>query len=615
MKLGAQYEHGHCTFTVWAPGAEQMAVHLLSPRERILPMMQFERGYWQVAAEDVEPGSLYLLGIDDALERPDPASFHQPEGVHGPSAVVDHAAFHWSDSGWNGRPLKELVLYELHVGTFTPEGTFAAIIPRLAALRELGITAIELMPVAQFPGRHNWGYDGVFPFAVQHSYGGPDGLKRLVDACHGCGMAVILDVVYNHLGPEGNYLRDFGPYFTDRYRTPWGEAVNFDGRDSDEVRRYFIENALHWQRHYHMDGLRLDAVHAIFDFSARPFLQELTEEVEKSVCGKGRSFHLIAESDLNDVRLIRPRDTGGYGLDVQYNEDFHHALHSLLTDENQGYYLDFGRIEDLATALRQGFVYDWRYSVYRGRHHGSSSAGRPPWQLLLFSQNHDQVGNRRLGERLSTLAGFEKAKLAAASVLLSPGIPLLFMGEEYAEKAPFLYFADFSDPDLVEAVRQGRREEFRSFDWQEEAPDPHDPQVFTRSRIDWSLRNRDPHRVMLTYYSKLLSLRRSIPALEIPDQQRCEVAGRENDRTLWFLRGQGKSQVLCLMNFNGCESCQPFPEQENNSHWHKILDSADPEWQGPGSSPTTESACEKGAVTLAPWSCQLYLREGPKEAS
>jgi len=605
MKLGANYDAGSCTFTVWAPRAGQMAVHLLSPVERILPMKRVGPGYWQAVANDVQADSRYLLGIDDALERPDPASFHQPEGVHGPSAVVDHAKFHWTDRSWGGKPLEDLILYELHVGTFTAEGTFAAVIPRLDTLRELGVTAIELMPVAQFPGRRNWGYDGVCPFAVQHSYGGPEGLKQLVDACHERGLAVVLDVVFNHLGPEGNYLRDFGPYFTDRYRTPWGEAINYDGPDSDEVRHFFIENALHWYRRYHVDGLRLDAIHAIFDFSARPFLRELAEQVENSVRGEGRPCHLIAESDLNDVRVIMPRDSGGFGLDAQFNDDFHHALHSLLTGENQGYYADFGRVNDLTTAYRQGFVYDWRFSAYRGRHHGSSSADLPARQLSVFIQNHDQVGNRRLGDRLVALAGFEKAKLAAAAVLLSPYIPLLFMGEEYAEKAPFLYFADFSDANLIEAVRKGRKEEFKGFAWEEEPPDPHDPEVFSRSRLDWSLRDRDLHRVMWNFYNRLLGLRRSIPALAVPERQQFQVDGEEKG-IIWFRRGRETSHILCLMNFSEGTVTLPLPDGEGRRNWQKVLDSADAEWLGPGSGFATEPTGDGDPVSLAPWSCHLY---------
>jgi maltooligosyltrehalose trehalohydrolase len=605
MELGAIYDNGSCIFTVWAPFAEQLAVRLLGPVKALLPMHRLDRGYWRTSAEKIIPGSRYLIQIDNDRERPDPASFFQPEGVHGPSEVVDHQAFSWTDHSWRGKPFEEFILYELHVGTFTPEGTFAAVIPRLKDLRQLGITAIQVMPVAQFPGRRNWGYDGACPFAVQNSYGGPEGLKQLVDACHNNNLAVILDVVFNHLGPEGNYLREFGPYFTDKYRTPWGEAVNYDGPDSDELRHYFFENASYWYRHFHVDGLRLDAIHAIYDFSARPFLRELSENMKRLVSEEGRPCHLIAESDLNDVKVIKPRSMGGFGFDAQFNEDFHHALHSLLTGENQGYYADFGRIEDLAKAYRQGFVYDWRYSVYRRRHHGSSTLDRPAHQLPAFIQNHDQVGNRLLGERLVTLAGFEKAKLAAGAVLLSPYVPLLFMGEEYAEKAPFLYFADFSDPQIVEAVRNGRKKEFRAFDWNREPPDPHDPEVFLRSRLDWSLREQDLHQVMLNFYRRLLALRRDIPALAIPDRNLLQVWEDEDNRTLRFRRKQGDSVVLCLMNFSDQAVSLPSPGGGQGSRWKQELDSAAPEWSGPGTERVPEPTGETRAV-LAPWSFHLY---------
>jgi maltooligosyltrehalose trehalohydrolase len=361
------------------------------------------------------------------------------------------------------------------VGTFTPEGTFEAIIPHLDELRELGITAVELMPVAQFPGTRNWGYDGVYPFAVQNSYGGPEGLKRLVNACHGRGIAVVLDVVYNHLGPEGNYLWDFGPYFTDRYKTPWGSAINFDGPHSDPVRRLFIENALYWVTEFRMDGLRIDAVHGILDFSAYPFLEELASAVHEKAERLNRRVYVIAESDLNDTRVIRSRELGGYGLDAQWNDDFHHALHTLLTEDQTGYYQDFGRLGDLVKAFREGFVCSGQYSSYRRRRHGNSSRDIPAGCFVVFAQNHDQVGNRMRGERLSQLVCRERMKLAAGVVFLSPFIPLLFMGEEYGETAPFPYFISHSDADLVEAVRRGRREEFAAFGWSQEPPDPQIP--------------------------------------------------------------------------------------------------------------------------------------------
>src|SRR6185503_2081252 len=405
--------------------------------------------------------------------------------------------FDWQDQTWKGLPLPDYLIYELHVGTFTAEGTFDAAISYLDGLRELGITAIELMPVAQFPGNRNWGYDGVYPYAVQNSYGGPLALKRLVQACHERGLAAILDVVYNHLGREGNYLRELGHYFTDRYRTPWGDAVNFDGPHSDEVRRFFIENALYWITEFHFDALHLDAAHPIFEHSARPFLAELSEAVHRRGEELHRLVYLIPEISMNDVRLILPRQQGGCGCDAQWNDDFHHSLHTLLTGERTGYYQDFGRIEHLVKSLREGFVYTGQDSQYRQRRHGNSARAVPSRRFVICCQNHDQVGNRQLGERLSQLVSFEDLKLAAAVVLLSPCIPLLFMGEEYGETAPFLYFISHSDPDLIEAVRQGRRAEFAAFDWRGEVPDPQDEATFLSAKLRHELRESGQNKMLL----------------------------------------------------------------------------------------------------------------------
>jgi maltooligosyltrehalose trehalohydrolase len=428
---GAVHQGTHgCTFTVWAPYANSVAVRVLTPYERIVPLARIDRGYHTATIEGVQPGARYLYRLDDSVEYPDPASRHQPEGVHGPSAVVT-PSFPWGDANWRGISLRDYALYELHVGAFTPEGTFDAILPRLGELRNLGITAIELMPVAQFPGDRNWGYDGAFPYAVQHSYGGPESLKRLVDACHAAGLAAVLDVVYNHFGPEGNYAGDYGPYFTNTYHTPWGRAINFDGPDSDEVRRFFIENALYWLREFHFDALRLDALHAILDTSAIPFLAELSARVEELREETGRKLYLIGESDLNDPRLIRQRSRGGLGLDAQWSDDFHHALHALLTGETAGYYADFGAVAQLASTWREGYSFTGQYSGYRRRRHGAPATELPPCSFVVCAQNHDQVGNRAAGDRLSTGISFESLKLSAACVLLSPHVPLLFMGEEY----------------------------------------------------------------------------------------------------------------------------------------------------------------------------------------
>jgi maltooligosyltrehalose trehalohydrolase len=542
-------------------------------------------GYWTARVEGVTPGALYFFTLDEELDRPDPASRLQPCGVHGASAVVHATSHQWEDVGWRGMDLADMVIYELHVGVFTPEGTFDAIIPRLDALKDVGINTIEIMPVSQFPGERNWGYDGVYPFAVQNSYGGHDGLKRLVDACHGRGMAVILDVVYNHLGPEGNYLRDFGPYFTDRYRTPWGEAVNLDGAHSDEVRRFFIENALFWFAEYHMDGLRLDALHALMDMSAVHFLRELSECVVALGVRLGRKLWLIGESDLNDARLIEPPAVGGFGLDAVWCDDFHHALHTLLTGEREGYYLDFNEPDHLVTALREGFVYSGGYSEYRRRRHGNSSADRPARQFVVFSQNHDQVGNRMVGERLTHLVEFEALKVAAALVLLSPYVPLLFMGEEYGERSPFLYFVDHSDPDLVEGVRRGRAREFASFTRRGAVPDPLAHDTFSRSRLCWERRTEGEHKVLLGYYAALISLRRNTPALAELKKENLSVGRWQDTKVFWMERRDsgGHSRVLCCFNLGHQDERLPLDEIGAASRWRNRLDSSDVTWGGPGS--------------------------------
>jgi maltooligosyltrehalose trehalohydrolase len=608
--IGAHYDHnmGTCRFTVWAPFRKNVTVRILTAGDRFVQMERDERGYWQAYVNDAGPGTRYLYRFDGEMERPDPASHFQPENVHGPSAIVDHAAFTWEDDSWKGIPLASMIIYELHVGTFTPEGTFDASIPRLDDLRDLGVTAVELMPVAQFPGERNWGYDGVYPFAVQNSYGGPEGLKRFVNECHRKGLAVILDVVYNHLGPEGNYLHDFGPYFTDRYRTPWGQAVNFDGPYSDEVRNYFIANAIHWITEYHIDALRIDAIHGIFDFSARHFLQELSEAVHLHAQSVRREVYLIPESDLNDVRVIRPVKVGGHGLDAQWNDDFHHAIHTLLTGERTGYYEDFGKIDHLTKAVREGFIYSGEYSSFRKRRHGSSSKDRPCHQFVVFSQNHDQVGNRMRGERLSMLAPFEALKLAAGAVLLTPNIPLLFMGEEYGEDTPFLYFVDHSDPGLIEAVRKGRNDEFKHFRWEGEPPDPQDERTFLASKINWEERGQGEHAVLLNFYRTLVKLRRETPALSELDRNHLDVSAVADSRviTLRQWNGLGTSHTYGIYNFetNDINIAILAPE----GRWRKVVDSADKTWNGPGTMIPTVAYSGDG-VTMRGQSVAYFLHE------
>jgi maltooligosyltrehalose trehalohydrolase len=606
VSLGATYlGEGRCRFCVWAPLATRVEVQVVSARERIIPLERIERGYHHAVAEGIEPGTLYLYRLDDQRERPDPASRFQPQGVHGPSQVVD-AGFPWDDACWFGLPLRDYIIYELHVGTYTSQGTFEALIPHLDELEHLGITALELMPVAQFPGTRNWGYDGTYPFAVHNSYGGPGGLKQLVNACHRKGLAVVLDVVYNHLGPEGNYLADFAPYFTDRYRGPWGMPLNFDGPHSDEVRRFFNENALHWVTEFHIDALRIDAVHGILDFSAQPFLQELSAIVHEHSERLNRRVFLFPESDLNDTRLVRSRDLGGFGLDAQWNDDFHHALHTLLTGERTAYYQDFGRLQDLIKAFSEGFVYSGDYSAYRGRRHGNSSRFVPAERLVVFAQNHDQVGNRAYSERLSQLVSFEALKLAAAVVLLSPFVPLLFMGEEYGETAPFHYFISHSDPGLIRTVRRGRREEFAAFRWQGEPLDPQAESTFLEARLDHNLRDQGRHRILFAFYRELIRARRDIPALRRLSKEHMEVSGFEQRKLLFVRRWSGSHEAVIIFHFAAEEKTTVIPVPAGC--WQKYLDSAEDTWSGPGSKVPGELTSEGGvSLTLPAESVVLFL--------
>ncbi|MBU1517708.1 MAG: malto-oligosyltrehalose trehalohydrolase [Planctomycetes bacterium] len=501
---------GLYSFRVWAPFCSKVELKLfVSGGETLIAMEKDGEGYFHAEVSNISSGTRYLYVLDGKKESPDPASRFQPEGVHGPSCVVDHDDYKWKDGKWKGIALQNLIFYESHIGTFTPEGTFEAAIKKLPYLKKLGITCLEIMPVAQFPGKRNWGYDGVGIYAVQNSYGGPEAFKRLIDACHRAGIAVCLDVVYNHLGPEGNYLNDFGPYFTKKYHTPWGDAINYDDRESGHVRRFVIENALRWVLAYHIDVLRLDAVHGIYDFSAKHILQELNDAVQNLAQKLGRSVHVIAESDLNDSRLIRPKKQGGYGLSGQWNDDFHHSVHAYLTGERQGYYEDFGRLDDILKAIKEGFVYDGKYSPFRKRCHGNSVKDMAPQKLVICIQNHDQVGNRAFGERLSTLVDFNKQKLAAALLILSPNSPLLFMGQEYGEGAPFQYFVDHGDADLIRAVQEGRKKEFAAFGWKD-IPDPESEKTFLDSKLNWNALRNDNHHHLWRLYKDVISLRRSI---------------------------------------------------------------------------------------------------------
>lgn len=581
VPLGATFlEDGRVRFLVWAPHSAHVEVVISYPHPQRASMQGQDRGYFEAILENVPPGSLYRYILEGVKDRPDPASRSQPEGVHGPSQVICPACFSWTDRHWNGIPLANYILYELHTATFTPDGTFDAIIPHLDELNDLGITALELMPVAQFPGGRNWGYDGVYPYAVQNTYGGSEGLLRLVDACHARGMAIVLDVVYNHFGPEGNYTGDFGDYVTSQCKTPWGQAMNFDGPHSDEVARFFIGNALYWLTEFHIDALRLDAIHSIMDRNARPFLAELAISVQNLGRRTGRNVYLIAESDLNDAKVVRSCEAGGYGMDAQATDDFHHALHVGLTGESSGYYQDFGGLSDVAQALRDGLVYSGQYSNYRRRRHGNSPRDIPAGRFVVFAQNHDQVGNRMLGERLSRLISFEGLKLAAGVVLLSPYIPLLFMGEEYGETVPFNFFISHGDEALIKAVRRGRREEFAAFGWQSDPPDPQSEETFLASKLRQDLRHELCRRVLREFYRELIHLRKLQPALSFLSKESMEVRLLEDEKVIFLRRWCEGEEIFAAFNFSKSQTTCSAPAPPGA--WLRLLDSSEARWLGVG---------------------------------
>ena len=511
-------------FAVWAPTTSRVQLRIEGVD---IPMRAGARGWWYAEVPDVKPDTdyAYLLGDGDQL-LPDPRSLCQPHGVHGLSRVYDHAAFEWTDQSWTGRQLPGAVLYELHVGTFTPTGTFDAAIERLDHLVDLGVDLVELLPVNAFNGEHNWGYDGVCWFAPHEPYGGPDGLKRFVDACHNRGLGVVLDVVYNHFGPSGAYAPTFGPYLAETENT-WGRSVNLDGTHSDEVRRYIVDSVRMWLRDYHVDGLRLDAVHALHDRRAVHILEELAVEVESLSAHLGRPLSLIAESDRNDPRLVTPREAGGYGLTAQWADDVHHALHALLTGERQGYYVDFGSLECLADVLQEVFVHAGTWSTLRGQTHGRpvDRDRIPGHRFVAYLQNHDQIGNRAAGDRISDSVSDGLLKVGATLLFAGPFTPMLFMGEEWAAGTPWQFFTSHPEPDLAMAVAIGRQREFADHGWSPtaEVPDPQDPAAFQRSKLDWSELARPQHREMLDFYRRLIRLRKSRPELSDPRLDRVQV--------------------------------------------------------------------------------------------
>ena len=531
-------------FKVWAPFAQSVAVE--ADGHSFSMAGPGDNGWWSATVDTATNGTDYGFHIDESENTyPDPRSQWQPNGVHALSRVYDQSAFRWTDDGFQSRPLASAVIYELHVGTFTSEGTFDAANEKLEYLRDLGVTHVELMPVAAFDGDHGWGYDGVSLYAVHAPYGGPDGLKRFVNAAHGLGLAVLLDVVYNHFGPSGNYTGKFGPYLTNAHKTPWGGATNLEEAGSHQVRRFFCDNARMWLSDFHIDGLRLDAVHSFVDRSAIHFLEQLAAEIETLAATIGRRLVLIAESDLNDPRIVMPRDCGGFGMDAQWSDDFHHALFAVLSSERLGgYYSDFGSFAQLAKAMEQTFVYDGIFSPHRDRIHGRTAGNLSQHRFLGFIQNHDQVGNRAVGDRISQSAGIDRAKIAAALVLLGPFTPMLFQGEEWASTSPFLYFADHEDPELARQVSEGRRREFVAFGWDPAAiPDPESRASFERSKIRWDELSETAHAAMLEWYRELIRLRRSTPSLNNGEPGNTKVTYNEEQR--WLCVSRGSVEIAC----------------------------------------------------------------------
>jgi maltooligosyltrehalose trehalohydrolase len=595
-------EEGKADIIVWAPLAEKVEVVLMAGENTShgsIPLIKKQYGYWRAITDQIKPGSAYKISVDGKQAFPDPASLSQPSGVHDESVAIDLNNFKWTDSNWRNPALHQYIIYELHTGTFTPQHNFEGIKNKLSYLAELGITAIEIMPVGQFAGSRNWGYDGVYPFAVQDSYGGAAALQDLVNACHEKGIAVILDVIYNHIGPEGNYLSQFGPYFTDKYNTPWGKALNFDDAWCDGVREYFIDNALMWFRDFHIDALRMDAVHAIKDLSPVHLIKAIRQKTNELSAITSRSYYLITEMDLNDPLYIDPIEKGGYGADGQWVDEFHHALRVSSGQNREGYYTDFNGIGHLAKSYRDAYVYDGQFSEHRKKFFGAKTNNLGD-QFVVFSQNHDHTGNRMMGERTSTLVSFEMCKLMAAAVMVSPYLPMLFMGEEWAEPNPFLFFISHTDKELAAIVNKGRKEEFSTFNWAGEPPDPRLEDTFNQSMLQWELLNKQPHRQMLDYYKKLIQLRKSKNALNSADRKKIIVEEDEEMKTISLFRWDGDQKIICLMNFSNKELSLEIKE----GSWMKILDSASPEYNGPVDS--MDNIHGPGSITLQPESILIY---------
>lgn len=597
-RLGVNFTgDGVATVRLWAPKLEEVYIRF---NDQIMTLLPEAHGYWTLTTPNLQPGDDYEFITTNGKAIPDPASLCQPHGVHGPSRALDLAAFAWTDHKWVNPSQDEYIFYEIHVGTFSPQGNFQGVIEKLPHLKALGITAIELMPVAQFPGGRNWGYDGVFPYAVHAGYGGAKGLQELVDRCHAHGIAVVLDVVYNHVGPEGNYLNEFGPYFTSKYKTPWGDAINFDDAHCDDVRRFFIENVLMWFRDFHMDALRLDAVHAIKDFSPVHILKEIRQEVDTFVQNHWCMHYLFVELDLNDPRYIDTVKRGGYGMDAQWIDEFHHALRVTTGQERSGYYADFRGVSHLAKAYRDAYVYDGQYSEHRLKCFGAPVTQPYGNKFIVFSQNHDQVGNRMLGERSSTLVSFDMLKVMAGATILSPYLPLLFMGEEYGEENPFQYFVHHGDPQLIDNVRRGRREEFAAFHNQGEAPDPQAESTFVNSKLQWERLQEDDHQALFRYYQALIALRKSHPALRHLDRNALEVFCEEDGNLLILHRWRYSDHAWCAMNFSKVAQHIAMTEDQPLQN---VLDSGDAQWRGTEASPRV---LQTGSFILPPESLVIY---------
>ncbi len=580
MRIGATYiGTDKCRFTVWAPEKQKVILHIIHPTEKMIEMQKDDEGFFTTEAQ-TPVGTKYFYIIDDAEKGlPDPGSQFQPDGVHGASQVVDHDAFHWNDTGFKVPAFEDLILYELHIGTFTEEGTFESAIEKLDHLSETGINAIEIMPVAQFPGNRNWGYDGVYPYAVQNSYGGPEGLKKLVNACHQKGIAVFLDVVYNHQGPEGNYIETFAPYFTDHYKTPWGKAINYDGAWSDGVREFYSDNAIYWLENFHMDGLRFDAIHAVYDDGAVHFW-ELTHEKIRDLEKKNKQcYYTIAESDLNAPRVIQPCEQNGFGFTAQWLDDFHHAAYVLLDEKGKDRYYDFGTMQQLAKAYYEGFVHSGEFVSFRKRRYGKSSSGIPGNKFVAFINNHDQAGNRIDGARLCALVDSDRSKIATAMLLMSPYVPMLFMGEEYGDESPFYYFISHSDPELIKAVQEGRKEEFKAFVKPGDAyPDPQAEEIFNQSQLKWQKKDEGKHKVLLEWHKALIKLRRSHPALKNFNKECVTVEVLQQAGLILHRKEEtGKKELLVLFNVSSSDIAYFLPG--NNGSWKKIIDSTESQWK------------------------------------